>query len=78
MNCDRMDTAKAASGWDTMTGQRTLLIASMLGILRMCVTCIGVDDESAVENVAPVTIGIATGVEFISLNFLTMAWMYML
>ena len=73
-----MDTAKAASGQDMTTSQRTLLIASMLGILRMCVTCIGVDDESAVENVAPVTIGIATGVEFISLNFLTMAWMYML
>ena len=44
----------------------------------MHATCVGVDGESAVENVAPVTIGVATGVEFVSLNLSTMAWMYML
>ena len=44
----------------------------------MHATCIGVDGELAVENVVPVTIGVATGVEFVSLNLLTMAWMYVL
>ena len=44
----------------------------------MHVTCVGVDGKSAVKNVMPVTIGVATGVEFVSLNFLTMAWMYTL
>ena len=44
----------------------------------MCATCIGVDGELAVKNVAPVTIGVATGVELVSLNLLTMAWMYVL
>ena len=39
----------------------------------MHTTCIGVDGELAVENVVPVTIGVATGAEFISLNLLTMA-----
>ena len=42
----------------------------------MHMTCIGVDGELAVERVVPVTIGVATGMEFVSLNLLTMAWMY--
>ena len=44
----------------------------------MCATCIGVDGESAVENVVPVTNGVATGAEFVSLNLSTIAWMYVL
>ena len=32
----------------------------------MCATCIGVSGESAVENVAPVTIGVATGAEYLT------------
>ena len=44
----------------------------------MRVTCVGVDGESAVENVAPVTIGVATGAEFVSLNLSTITWMYTL
>ena len=44
----------------------------------MCAICVGVDGELEVENVAPVTIGVATGAEFVSLNLLTMAWMYVL
>ena len=79
MNCDRIDMAKATSGWDTTTTyQRTLLIASTYGITCMHTTCIGVNGELAVENVAPVTIGVAMGVELVSLNLSTMAWLYML
>ena len=44
----------------------------------MHVTCVGVGGELAVKNVMPVTIGVATGAEFVSLNLLTMAWMYVL
>ena len=44
----------------------------------MCATCVGVDGESEVENVAPVTIGVATGAELVSLNLSTIAWMYAL
>ena len=44
----------------------------------MHVTCIGVDGKLEVESVVPVTIGVATGAEFVSLNLLTMAWMYVL
>ena len=73
MNCDRIDTAEAASGQDTMIGQRTLPITSMYGILCMHTTGVGVNGESAVKNVVPVTIGVATGVELVSLNLLTMA-----
>ena len=40
--------------------------------------CVGVDGESEVENVAQVTIGVATGAEFVSLNLSTIAWMYAL
>ena len=78
MNCDRIDMAKATSGWDTTTCQRTLPIASTYGITCMHTTCIGVNGELAVENVAPVTIGVAMAVELVSMNLSTMAWMYML
>ena len=44
----------------------------------MGVTCVGVNGELAVESVAPVTIGVATGVEFVSLNLLIITWMYVL
>ena len=44
----------------------------------MHVICVGVDGESEVENVVPVTIGVATGVEFVSLNLSTIAWIYAL
>ena len=44
----------------------------------MCATCVGVNGKLAVENVAPVTIGVATGMEFVSLNLSTIAWMYAL
>ena len=44
----------------------------------MHATCVGVDGELEVKNVAPVTIGVATGVEFVSLNLSTIAWMYAL
>ena len=40
--------------------------------------CVEVDGESEVKNVAPVTIGVATGAEFVSLNLSTIAWMYTL
>ena len=73
-----MDTAKTTSGQDTTTGQRTLLIASPCSILCMCTTFVGVSGGSAVENVVPVTIGVAMGAELVSLNLSTMAWMYML
>ena len=53
------------------TGQRTLPIASAYGIPRMRATCVGVDGESEVEKVAPVTIGVATGAELVSLNLST-------
>ena len=39
----------------------------------MHATGVGVNGESAVKNVVPVTIGVATGVELVSLNLLTMA-----
>ena len=73
-----MDTAKTTSGQDTTTGQRTLLIASPYSIPCMCTTFVGVNGGSAVENVVPVTIGVAMGAELVSLNLSTMAWMYML
>ena len=44
----------------------------------MHATCVGVNGELAVENVAPVTIGVATVVEFVSLNLSTITWMYAL
>ena len=59
MNCDRVDMEKATLGWDTTTGQRTLLITSMYGSLHMHATCIGVNGNSAVENVVPVIIRVA-------------------
>ena len=70
--------AKATSGQDTTTGQRMLLIASTYSIPHMCVACVGINGNSAVENVVPVTIGVAMGVELVSLNLSTMAWMYTL
>ena len=69
---------KAASSWDTTTGQRMLLITSVYSILCIHTTHVRVNGDLAVENVAPVTIGVAMCAELVSLNLSTMAWMYML
>ena len=44
---------------------------SVVGIVRN-------RNKWAVKNVVPVTIGVATGAEFVSLNLLTITWMYTL
>ena len=63
--------AKAASGLDTTTGQRTLPIASAYGMPHMCITCVGVAGDWSDESVTPCTIGVTTGAELVSLNLST-------
>ena len=44
----------------------------------MHATCIGVNGESAAENIVPVISGVTIDAELVSLNLSTMAWMYTL
>src|ERR1700722_15555539 len=68
MNCDNVLTANAASGRDTITGQRILPIASLYGTPFIRVICMGVEGPCSFENCTPESIGVVTGFASVSLN----------
>ena len=74
----RRDMVKAMSGFSTTTGQRMLLIAPAYRIPHMHFTCIRVTGDWSIETVAPCIIAITTGTELVSLNLLTITWIYVL
>ena len=71
MNWDRMLTTYAASGRETTTGHSTLPIASLYGTPCILLVWFSVAGDWSTENCAPGSIGVDTGLAWVTQNFST-------